>query len=160
MPRLDELSIPEVLIETSGGNFSVRGLGTDDIGYLFRLYGPELNVLWQTLAKSLAQSEEDPLDDTGLSEALALLISQTPDIMADVIALGSGDRDQTPTAKRLPITVQFAAVKAIGELTFVGEDGLKQLAETIMLFAGSANGLKEALLSQVSGIGSDHSAGK
>ena len=69
-------------------------------------------------------------------------LAAAPEIVAELIALASGDGDEESVAiaARLPVPTQLDAIEKIAKLTFITEGGLPKLLETIVRLAQGTTG--------------------
>jgi hypothetical protein len=138
--------IAERTIQTTGGTFTVRGLGLDAIIGLFQRRGTELSALYGRL---VTQGEDGPRLSLDQAEAVgeAILI-EAPAIAAELIAMAAGPvTDETVAiARALTFPVQLAAIEAVAELTFTSDMPPKKVLEIVVRhlsgLASAAVGLK------------------
>lgn len=127
---LSDLKIPEVTIETPGGDFTVRGLSSDDAVALVAKFGPALGDIYTRIVSAGASIT---LEDPEASRALvAEVVRDGPLLVAHIIAIAAGEPESVHVSQKLPITVQVDALRTIIQLTFVSEAQAKKLLGTIL----------------------------
>lgn len=124
---LRDLVIPEEVIETPGGNFSVHGLGIEDITVILRRHAAQLNVIFAAVSAGKENLDEGFIADMALN-----LVQTAPRIAADIIAVGAGEPDLAAVVAKLPFPVQFEAIEKIGHLTFSMSGGPKKVMEAVI----------------------------
>lgn len=134
---LRDLKLPEAVIEFSGGEFAVRGLGLADITLIVRRHSDVLEQIFQ----KVAEQKKGEVSDDAMAEFALNLVESAPDVVADIIACGSGDPTASDVAGRLPASVQLDALEKIGGFTFAVAGGPKKVAETVVRIAQSATSL-------------------
>jgi hypothetical protein len=150
---LKTLTVATAKIETSGGDFTVRGLSLSDVMLLVSKDRAAIAALFH---KFLQSGNDAALEDvTKLGSAL---IESAPDLAAEIIAIAADEPDQVDVAKRLSFPAQISALEKIGELTFAAEGGPKKVVETVIRVVMGATDLLGDL--QTSQIGSGVSGGK
>lgn len=137
---LKDIKLPEEVIEFPGGNFAVRGLGFDDVSFLVQKHGQKLEPIFT----DFTQSSGDLTVESIAAFALPLL-KAVPEIVAEMIACASGDKDDVAIARALPFPTQLEALQRIFELTFSVSGGPKKLVETVISMAQGTTGLLESL---------------
>jgi len=132
---LKELRLPTETVEVPGsGEFTVRGLSLVDTKPLVRKHAGELSSLFNLISNSQKSGEID-IEDAALTAARFL--DQAPALMADIIAIASGEEDAFEAALQLPIPVQVDALTKIGRLTFASEGSVKKFLQTVIVMMGS-----------------------
>lgn len=141
MAGLKKLRLPTAEIEVSGGTFTVRGVSLRDVAVLVRQHGPAMNLLFD----EIKAGRDITLDASLILRFGKGAIEAAPELVADLIALASGevDPESRAIAAALPFPVQLETVKQIAMLTFETEDALGKLAETVV---GMAQGVSGAML--------------
>jgi len=137
---LKDIKLPEAVIEFPGGDFAVRGLGFDDVSFLVQKHGQKLEPIF----KDFTQTSGDLTVESIAAFALPLL-KAVPEIVAEMIACASGDKDDVGIARSLPFPTQLEALQRIVELTFSVSGGPKKLVETVISMAQGTTGLLESL---------------
>lgn len=106
------------------GGFEVRGLSPYDITALVMRHRGELSAMFDQFAAKVKSGEAvDP------AVLIAGVLETAPDIIAEVVALGSGSdpadvenwQKDVTIARTLPLGVQTDAVQKIGGLTFTSD---------------------------------------
>jgi hypothetical protein len=143
-------------VKTLSGDFVVRGLGLDDIKFLFSNNAQQLKLVFDQ-ASNLAKAA-DEIDYVSFAAAL---IHLAPDVVTTAIACANdeADDDGIMAARRLPMAVQIDAIEKIGRLTFETEGGPKKVFEIVMRMAKGAQGMLPNVPTQLKN-GSLESAGK
>lgn len=118
-----------------GGSFMVRGLAVSDLTVLTRLHLSDIESVREVILEKGAN---------GLTPEVAMemaieVIQRAPLAAATAIALAADELDQAPKCLTMPLHIQFAALKAIGELTFEDVAGLK------LMIATAVNAVRAAL---------------
>ena len=127
---LKDLKLPTAEVEVpGGGSFAVRGLSFTDIRALFIKHSAEVNSVFTLIARG----KEGSATPEEASETVAHIINTAPALVAEVIAVASGEEDAFEEALALPFPVQVDALKKIGQVTFGSEDGLKKFVQTVSL---------------------------
>lgn len=134
-----DLRLPEETIVTSGGSFTVRGLSLPDVAQLVRHH--------RSVVEKLFDNVKSEGTDLGVAQLAAHLLNGAPEFAAEVVALGAGEGDDESVqkARRLPFTVQLAALEKIGACTFAMEGGIRNFLETVIRMAESASAVMEVL---------------
>lgn len=116
--------------------FEVRGLCVDDLTFLISLHHEPITRALKTYQESRA----DILTSGRLESFIMTLIKDFPALVAEVISASSDALDDATRgiARKLPITVQLAALSEISRLTMEDSGGLKNL------LAGMQERLKDA----------------
>lgn len=123
---LKHLKLAVETIESSSGDFTVRGLNLDDIIAITTAYRPELTALFGQIQ---ADGENFSLaDPTALAESLG---QAAPGSIAMIIAHGA-DEEDVDLVRAIPFPAQLQALEAIGKLTFATEGGPKKVVEIII----------------------------
>ncbi|AEY69565.1 tail protein [Burkholderia phage vB_BceS_AH2] len=144
---LKNLRLPTLRVEVPGGEeeqfFAVRGVNLVDIRALLVKHSSEMARLFDVFANG-GEVKLDPESIAAAASSVAGLINQAPALVADLIAMASGEEDAFEQALALPFPVQVDALTKIGKLTFASEDSAKKFLQTasslIGLFKGSQNG--------------------
>jgi hypothetical protein len=116
---------PETRIVKAGKTaFEVRGLALNDVAVLIREHFPDLDAIVDLVSDfgSITTADMQPL--------VAAMVSQTPGLAANIIALAAGEGDAAD-AEKLPGPVQMKALLDIGELTFTDVGGVGKAWETV-----------------------------
>ncbi|AOR76570.1 phage pre-tape measure protein [Novosphingobium resinovorum] len=146
---LRNLSFAPATVEVPGGeSFTVRGLSPDKVITLYNRHTGQLSALWD--------SRENI---TEVQDLIVSLLSDAPDIMAELIAIASGskvtddfvepDTEVNPlgltdyerdveAARSLPLPVQMEALLKIGELTFSSSMPPGKFLAVVIKLAGKA----------------------
>lgn len=153
----------EVSLPGGVGKFFVRGATTDDIVSLFRRRAVELEGLYNRLAVLANPGNGDGLNLDQTKEIGNTLLTTSPAILAEIIAVASGASigeldEQTAIARLLPVGVQVAAFEAIAELTFTSEMPPGKFLETVLSAMGGLGSLIANSVPQLSQNGSGNSA--
>jgi hypothetical protein len=123
---LKHLKIAVETIESSAGDFTVRGLNLDDIVAIVNAYRPELTELFGQIQ---SDGENFSLaDPTTLAESLG---KAAPGSVAMIIAYGADEKD-VDLVRAIPFPAQLEALEKIGKLTFATEGGPKKVVEIII----------------------------
>ena len=127
---LSSIQIPRETINTSIGDFAVRGLTFTDLSRLLIDHREDL-----TAAADIVAEAGDDL--AAIAQAVAVRL---PKLAAGAVACAADEPDFAGTVAMLPITVQLDALIAIGRMTFTDEGALpKFLANLQMLTKGLAS---------------------
>lgn len=124
---LRNLTFRTVEVQTSGGSFAVRGLSLDNFLTLFYRHGENLARPFDTVVEKVQKQEPLLADDVTLV-ALKLL-SDAPQIVAEVIALASGSDasnmeeflGDVGVARALEAAIQIDALEKIAAQTFTSD---------------------------------------
>lgn len=151
---LRDLKVAEEIIKVTGGEFSVRGLALNEIMLLVQKRRETLRAAFDNLSAT-----EEGIDLGDQKETIANLLHEAPELIAEVIALASGDYcDETMAiARKLPMPEQMEALEAVGRLTFATEGSLKKVIETVTRVMVSATGAMEDLSGSTNGSGESES---
>lgn len=122
-------------------SFAVRGLGLDGVSKLLAQGSrAQIDGLIQDIAKA---NEGTKAGDTAAFEvALAGLATKVPELVATLIAFCADEPESADVVAKLPLPVQTEALLAIFELTFDGEESLKNFV----------SGLKTLIQSMVKAV--------
>lgn len=117
-----------------GGSFQVRGLGVSDIGTLCRLHLDQMETIAEA-ARANAGLMQDPvlLQQFGFD-----IVGKVPAVVATIIAISADELELAEAALKLPLVTQFAALRAIAELTFQDMAGLDFILTTGKTLLGLA----------------------
>lgn len=116
---------PETRIVKAGKTaFEVRGLALNDVAVLIREHFPDLDAIVDLVSDFGAITTAD------MQPIVAAIVSQTPGLAANIIALAAGEGDASD-AEKLPGPVQMKALLDIGELTFTDVGGMGKAWETV-----------------------------
>lgn len=137
---LKDLRIPEEVVETRAGKFSVRGLSADDVSFLVKYHGDDLTSLFNDFI-----AEENELTSDQVMKFVLPIIQQLPVLVAKLIACAADDPEQFDLVRRLPISAQADALEKIVVLSFDAEGGPKKFAETVVRLLEGTNGLLTSL---------------
>ena len=148
---LANLSFPEAVIKTTGGDFTVRGLNLDSVILLVRKHGEALDELFRHFAASVVANEFANPDFAAIGGEIA---HKAPMLAADVIANGAGEPGMVEVARQLPFPIQIEALEKIGTLTFAMEGGPKKMLETVLRVAQGTRGLLTSLPPSLNSSGS------
>ena len=148
---LKDLSFPSQVVETPGGNLTLRGLCLEDVIQLVNSHKTVVEKMFDR-ATQVQSAEEDILEKEILSQfdsgdIAGKLIQEAPIVAAHVIALGAGEGDEESIkiARELPVTIQVECLDKIGTMTFIAEGGAKKFLETVIRVAqGTTNLIKDA----------------
>lgn len=129
MGSLKDLAVQEDTVETAGGAFTVRPLSAADILGLFVGYRVAIEQIFESFTQGKT-SEEDIFVE---------LIVTVPELVAEIIARGSGELDDASiaAARRLDVGAQLTALEKIGQLTVASVGGLGNLATLIQRLSGN-----------------------
>jgi hypothetical protein len=123
---LKDFSFPTKKIETSNGNFTVRGLNTNDLILLFSQFQQEIASI------SAASADKEILAD----EIGKRLLLDAPRLGAAIICRAADEPDQIESVVQLPFGVAFSALEAIFALTFESEGGAANFLAKLQRLAG------------------------
>lgn len=101
----------------------VRGLSFLDLSEILRVHRDDLEGLFAMYEK---ESAGMTFTNMAMARYATNLIADAPGLVAHIIALACDEPEQVNNAKRLPLTVQIDALKAIGALTFEEVGGVKK----------------------------------
>lgn len=135
---LSNLIVPTQTFEIAGEKIVVRGLGLDSIIHLICIQGAPLQAAYQ-------KAEAGQLDVTAVAEIAATLMSESPVLVAHIIACGAGEPEEWAKVMAIPFAEQLELLEAIGRLTFALEGGPKKVFETVVRVMGSLNNLSDSL---------------
>lgn len=131
---LKHLTVPEATVKTPGGDFTVRGISLDDISYLVARHGKAIGMLYSKV-------EGNSESDMDIGSVITPALQYAPELLADVIACATGDKDDAAIARSLPMPVQVDAVEKIADLTFSASGGFSNFVETVTRIVQGATGL-------------------
>jgi hypothetical protein len=109
--------------------FQVQGLSLDDLSLLVRTHLPDLENITDILM-GVATAPGASLGAAAIS-----LVSEAPGLVANTIAVASGEQDLDALivqARRLPFPVQVDALEKILDMTFQEVGGVKKFTEIIL----------------------------
>lgn len=116
----------------------LRGLSLNDINFLVTGFKPEIMKVFKQFDGLIAGKGMENLD---LGTLVVVVFESAPPLAAAIIAVAADEADEATAVMRLPISVQLEAIKAIGDLTFQGEGGAKNVAEAVLKMIGGVQGL-------------------
>ncbi len=136
----------EVMLRAAKGDkpaqyLSVRGLSTNDVMNLVRIHGTPLADLYEKIVTGKIE-----LNLENSQVLMAVLMDAGPNIVADIITIASGSEDYAADfeiARKLPLTVQTNAIKAVAELTFVDTTPGEFLEEVVKMIAATGSLLSQ-----------------
>lgn len=139
---LKDLRIPEEVIKTRSGDFTVRGLDVDSLSLLIRQHGKDMTEIFN----KFSDEEAEITPERVMAFALPL-IEAFPQLVAQLVACAADDPspEAVATFRRLPISVQADALEQVIVLTFDAEGGPKKFAETVVRLLQGTNGLLTSL---------------
>lgn len=137
---LKELTIPSAPVQTPGGEFSVRGLSLDDLTYILQRHAVEVSRVI-----SVIEAKRGEIGNDLISELAVGLIQSAPAVVAEIIAVASGNPGEAAYARTLPFPVQLDAIEKIGNLTFEVSGGPKKVLEAVIRLAKGTTGLLDSL---------------
>lgn len=120
---------------------TVRGLGLADVSKIIRVHYNDLGALFDIYE----QSAGGDLSAIAAGKFTTQLIVDAPGLIAHVIALAADEEGAIEIAQRLPMMVQYEALKAIGGLTFSDIEDVKKMFAQVM---GQMDKLKAPKLEQ------------
>lgn len=119
-----EISLP------NGGSFSVRGLGVTECGSLVRLHLDEMEEVRAIVQAGFSTTAG--ISDRAAASVGLELVQRVPVVVSTVIALAADELESASMVMTLPLYTQFAALKAVAELTFQDVAGLKLMLTTVL----------------------------
>jgi hypothetical protein len=163
---IKDFYVPKKKVEFDGKLVcEVRGITPDDIARIVSQNAKDMDKLVEMFAKDKAFAKINPADaaslasvvDDNSSAMFGQVILQVPDLVARLIAVAS-DEDDAETIehikKNLPILIQFDAVVAIAEATFINKDVFKDFVGKVMALVGNGGGQRlKAVPSRRAGTG-------
>lgn len=108
--------------------FEVRGLNLEDMAILIRAHLPDLEAVLELIKHS------EKIEPQNVQDIIGSMVSQAPGLVANVIALASGETNAQQTAARLPALKQIEALTAVAELTFSEVGSVKKTFDLLMTF--------------------------
>jgi ParB-like chromosome segregation protein Spo0J len=129
---LKDFAIRKDKVSFQGGVLELRGLALIDVSVLVRNHMDELNRL-------LGLYDNEQTRATALAEAANFaiaLVKESPQIVAQMIALASDEPDEIAVAERLPLPVQVEAMRKIIEMTFEEAGGAKKFLDSLLTMVG------------------------
>ena len=112
---------PRKDIPAGNTTLSVRGLNLEDMALLMQAHGDKLMAAY-TKFEALTTAQ-DP--DMGLMSSVVIgLVTDSPVVAGDLIALACDEPESNVIARTLPFPVQVAALTEVGRLTFEAGGGL------------------------------------
>ena len=108
--------------------FEVRGLNLEDMAILIRAHLPDLEAVLDLIKHS------EKIEPQTVQDIIGSMVSQAPGLVANVIALASGEANAQQTAARLPALKQIDALTAVAELTFSEVGSVKKTFDLLMTF--------------------------
>ena len=139
---LRDYQVPREEVVAGGTTtFFVEGVSFNNLTQMVTTHGPGMAVLFGQFTEMKGAGLKP--EDLGLLVKLAM--DQFPDLIADAIAISSGeltgdfekDNELRETVSKLPVGVQLDAVEKIIGLTFTAESDIKKLVETVTRMAQS-----------------------
>lgn len=120
---LRNITIPKAVVSVGDEVFVVSGITANQVFNLYRRHREDLSTLFDTLAGRGTIEASDVLN------SVEGIIAMFPDLVAEVIAMASGDKPEDgdgwlealTMAAALPFPIQTEALLKIGELTFSPE---------------------------------------
>lgn len=132
--KLSDFQPEERLVALGKGQLSVVGLSFEHWSILVREHLPDLDGLYELVAKHLNNSLD--FSAIELKPVIGMLVSQAPGLMANVIALASAEDSEdrvnaAAAAIRIPAGKQIEIIQAIVELSFSETGGVKKALEIV-----------------------------
>jgi hypothetical protein len=112
------------VIPFRGGEFSVRGIGLDDVAVLMHDYLSDIDRLFDLYDNSATK-------DLASAQFLVSLTREAPALVGTLIALACDEPNNVEQARKLSLPVQIEALKAILELTFEEAGGYRKFFESL-----------------------------
>lgn len=136
---LSDIQFESKKIVYRGSDFTVRGLGLDIIARLLAS-GTRTQIDAALAQIAAAQDAKKAGDSKAIDAALMGIATGLPELVAKVIALCADEPDAEAVVAKLPLPVQVEALIAIGQLTFDGEESIKNFVSGLMTLMGSVKG--------------------
>jgi hypothetical protein len=135
----ERITLPGKAVDGVKPFFEVRGLCLEDMTFLVQRHlGPITRALklWQ-------ESREDVIRTGNMQQFVLSLVSDFPELAAEVISAAADELDEGATAKarQLPIASQIAALTAISRLSMEDAGGLGNLLAEMRQRLESAAGV-------------------
>lgn len=111
-------------VRFDGGLFSVRALSLFDVTHIVEIHEDAVNEIYSRL-QSAEESGQDFTAEMA-TDITSAALRECPALIARVIAVAADEPDQASTVEKMSITIQFDALKKIGELTFGDINGGKK----------------------------------
>jgi hypothetical protein len=140
---LSHLVFPEAVVNFSGGSFTVRGLTVEHIAFLVQSHSAKLNGVFNLFTEKAKDGGD--IEGQELGAVLMPFLQSAPEVIAHIIACGSGNPKEASMAAQLPLPVQIEAMEHIIGFTFDAEGGPKKLMETVIRLAQGTTGLLQNL---------------
>lgn len=128
MGSLSEVIIPVEDVPISGGQtLTVRGLAYLDFGIIYEKHTTSAEEIAKIFVET-KDGEMPPFD-----AIVKKLVTEFPEVAAEVIAIANDEPENITTARRLPAVVQTRALLAVTRLTLHSRAEVKKIVTDIML---------------------------
>lgn len=125
--KLGQLPLLTVGVTIGDHTIQFKGISTADLAVLLPKYGAEIAVLFGTVIGN------KKMDDIDIAATLKTILTDAPELVAELIALSSGDHspEGINTARGLSVLKQVEIMDAVYRATFASESDVKKAREVI-----------------------------
>lgn len=140
-----KFALGQTTIPTSGGDFTVRGLGFSDLAFLYSLYADQMKAVYAKFTGD-KQSKEEVLAALVQDDMIGTVIKEAPTLVAAMILIAASpvgeklEESDINIALSIPMADQVAALEAIGRHTFEEHGGVKKLMEAVIRIMQATSG--------------------
>lgn len=144
-----------------GNSIIVRGLSLDDTGRLVSMHRDAIEAVFiRFMIESNRAAEGEGWTERITVDFVINVLAEAPLVASSVISYAADEPDAFEQAMLLPMPVQIAALKAIGELTFTDEATIKKIVADVQEIIASLNPTVSTMstpASMMNGAGADTS---
>lgn len=125
--KLGQLPLLTVGVTIGDHTFQFKGISTADLAVLLPKYGAEIAVLFGSVVGNKRMDEID------IAATMKTVLTDAPELVAEVIALSSGDHspEGIAAARNLTVLKQIEILEAVYQATFTSESEVKKVREVI-----------------------------
>lgn len=135
----------EVTLVPSPQKVTARGLNFADLSLLLNKHGPTLVLIY---GRVWAEMQAGSLDSARVGDLIQTTLMETPELLADIIAVSVDEPDAADMAAKLTPGVQIEIISAVIGHTFVSEAEVKKLVEVVTKMMEKAGDLATKLTSE------------
>ncbi len=135
-PRTEVVEIPNG--DGQKITVTVRGLTPAEVSELIKKFKEDALKIYDVITGLDLDSVQTEND---FFTRIVAMLSDIPNIAANVIAQACDEPDAADYALRLPLFAQYAIISKVGALTFTVDGDLKKLLANMTTKLGDANGL-------------------
>lgn len=133
---LSDIVIPTKTMTYRGTSFTVHGVTANDV--MRMLFEAEHDV-----GRALDAIEKlKDADEAASRDLIAVLLRETPELVARVIASAADEPGSWSTVLKLPVSVQAEALAAVWDLTFEEPESVKKFVVSLTAIAQSMAALR------------------